>query len=104
MAKGKFLVAESFEFLVVMWRVSKLVQGQNNLYLLYLYNYKLLYKFNQTVQINKNPQPDRPEGQIIKKSRACAILVPRPEDSNHKRFLSHSSHFRGSEFFASIVF
>ena len=56
------------------------------MYLLYLYNYKLLYKFNQTVQINKNPQPDRPEGQLIKRSRAWAVLVRRPEDSNHKRF------------------
>ena len=66
------------------------------------------YKFNgknsenQTVQINKNARPHMPEGKIIEKVRAWAVLVRRPEDSSHKRFLSsyfafqhfsHLSHF-----------
>ena len=67
-------------------------------------NYKLLYKFNgknsenQTVQINKNARPHMPEGKIIEKVRAWAVLVRRPEDSYHKRFLSHSSYFAFQHF------
>ena len=39
-----------------------------------------------------------PEGKIIEKVRAWAVLVRRPEDSYHKRFLSHSSYFAFQHF------
>ena len=63
-------------------------------------NYKLNGKNseNQTVQINKNARPHMPEGKIIEKVRAWAVLVRRPEDSYHKRFLSHSSYFAFQHF------
>ena len=105
MAKGKFLVAEPFEFLVVMWRVSKLVQGQNNLYIYYFYiiiNYyiSLTRRFKSIKILN-------PIGQKAISSKSLGpgpYWFEGPKTLIIKDFLSHSSHFRVSEIFASIVF